>query len=27
MMILKSFIPGNLISLCMTIINSVVMVG
>ncbi|KAB2037674.1 hypothetical protein ES319_D03G092900v1, partial [Gossypium barbadense] len=27
MMILKSFIPGNLISLYMTIINSVVMVG
>ncbi|TYI39236.1 hypothetical protein ES332_A02G084200v1 [Gossypium tomentosum] len=26
-MILKSFIPGNLISLYMTIINSVVMVG
>ena len=26
-MILKSFIPGNLISLCMKIINSVVMVG
>nr|YP_010374103.1 putative chloroplast RF19 [Navaea phoenicea]QTW91322.1 putative chloroplast RF19 [Navaea phoenicea] len=27
MMILKSFIPGNLISLCMKIINSAVMVG
>ncbi|TYI47637.1 hypothetical protein E1A91_D13G188100v1, partial [Gossypium mustelinum] len=27
MMILKSFIPGNLISLHMTIINSVVMAG
>nr|QHN51092.1 hypothetical chloroplast RF1 [Hibiscus taiwanensis] len=27
MMILKSFIPGNLNSLCMKIINSVVMVG
>ncbi|KAB2022492.1 hypothetical protein ES319_D07G215100v1 [Gossypium barbadense] len=27
MMILKSFIPGNLISLYMTIINSVVIVG
>nr|YP_010756892.1 hypothetical chloroplast RF1 [Kleinhovia hospita]UNV38610.1 hypothetical chloroplast RF1 [Kleinhovia hospita] len=27
MMILKSFIPGNLISLCMKIINSVVVVG
>nr|KJB62178.1 hypothetical protein B456_009G405100 [Gossypium raimondii] len=25
MMILKFFIPGNLISLCMTIINSVIM--